>query len=141
MIAHNASHMVGRFINLWHRFTFARYFVASVIALIIDMIIYSIAIMTLVTPSLAAALGYSVGIIIHWLVSSNFVFIGKKRSGSKLQLQRAFFAGSALLGLGLTIGIVQIMTMLGTGAILAKIAAVGISFIAVYAIRKWGVFR
>ena len=141
MIAKNASNLVEQCISFWHRFTFARYFGASVVALIIDMIIYSAAILASIAPSIAAAIGYSIGIIIHWIVSSNFVFIGKKRSGSKLQLQRAFFAGSALLGLGLTIGIVQIMTIVGTGAILAKITAVGVSFIAVYAVRKWGVFR
>lgn len=140
IIGSNVS-LIEKLITYWHNFTFARYFGASLIALIVDIIIYSIAITVSILPSLSAALGYSVGIIIHWLVSSNFVFIGKKRSGGKLQLQRAFFAGSALLGLSLTIGIVQIITMAGIGAFWAKIIAVLVSFIVVYAVRKWGVFR
>lgn len=141
MIANSATHMIQKLSMLWHRFTFARYFGASVVALIIDSSIYGIAILATIMPSIAAALGYSAGIVIHWMVSSNFVFIGKKKNGAKLQLQRALFAGSALLGLGLTIAIVQMLTTLGSGPILAKIAAVGVSFIAVYAARKWGVFR
>lgn len=141
MIASSATHMIQKLSIFWQSFTFARYFGASVVALIVDSAIYGIAILATIMPSIAAAIGYSVGIVIHWMVSSNFVFIGKKKTGAKLQLQRALFAGSALLGLGLTIGIVQMLTTLGSGPILAKIAAVGVSFIAVYAARKWGVFR
>jgi len=92
-------------------------------------------------PSIASAIGYSIGIVVHWMVSRNFVFIGKKREGTKLQLQRALFAGSALLGLGLTIVIVQLLSDAGTGPIFAKLCAVIVSFVAVYATRKWGVFR
>lgn len=92
-------------------------------------------------PSVSSAIGYSIGIIAHWAVSSNYVFIGKKKSGAKLQLQRALFAGSAVLGLAITIGVVQILTDLGSGPLLAKLCAVIVSFTAVYITRKWGVFR
>lgn len=111
------------------------------IALLFDMMIYGGAIIANVMPSIASAIGYSFGIIVHWAVSSNYVFVGKKRSGGKLQLQRALFAGSALLGLGITIAIVQILTTVGSGPIIAKLCAILVSFITVYAARKWGVFR
>lgn len=141
MIAEPASSLLQKLIAYWRSFTFARYFGASVIALIVDMLIYGGAILLSVIPSVASAIGYSVGIIVHWAMSSNFVFIGKKKQGVKLQLQRALFAGSALLGLGITIGTVQILTNANIGPIIAKLCAVIISFFTVYALRKWGVFR
>lgn len=141
MIEKNTDPILNQIASIWHDFTFARYFGASVIALLVDLFIYSGAIMASIVPSLASAIGYSVGIIVHWMVSSNFVFIGKKREGAKLQLQRALFAGSALLGLGITISVVKILSDVGTGPLIAKLCAVIVSFVAVYAIRKWGVFR
>lgn len=141
MIAKPASSMIQKLIAYWRSFTFVRYFGASVIALIVDIIIYSGAILLSIMPSIASAIGYSIGIIVHWAMSSNFVFIGKKKQGVKLQLQRALFAGSALLGLGITIGTVQILTNADVGPIVAKLCAVIISFFTVYVLRKWGVFR
>lgn len=141
MFANRASDMTQKLLALWHKYTFARYFGASVIALIIDIIIYSALITAAMIPSIASAIGYGVGIIVHWALSSNHVFIGKKKSGAKLQLQRALFASSALLGLGITIATVQILTQWGNGAIMAKLCAVIISFFTVYALRKWGIFR
>lgn len=128
-------------LSIWQRFTLARYFGASVIALIIDMIIYGGAVIAGLIPSVASAIGYSIGIMAHWAISSNYVFIGKKKSGAKLQWQRALFAGSAILGLAITIGVVQILTDLGSGALLAKLCAIIISFSVVYISRKWSVFR
>ncbi len=141
MIADTASSLIQKLIAYWQSFTFARYFGASVIALIIDIFIYSAAIFLSVIPSVASAIGYSIGIIVHWALSSNFVFIGKKKQGVQLHFQRALFAGSALLGLGITIGTVQILTSADIGPIIAKLCAVIISFFTVYALRKWGVFR
>lgn len=141
MIADTASSLLQKLVAAWHSFTFARYFGASVIALIVDMLIYSGAILLSIIPSIASAIGYSIGIIVHWAMSSNLVFIGKKKQGAPLQWQRALFAGSALLGLGITIGTVQILTSADIGPIFAKLCAVIISFFTVYALRKWGVFR
>ncbi len=141
MIVEPNPSLIQKLVTYWDSLTFARYFGASVIALIIDIIIYSSAIFLSVAPSIASAIGYSVGIIVHWGMSSNFVFIGKKRQGTKLQLQRILFAGSALLGLGITITTVQILTSADIGPLIAKMCAIIISFFTVYMVRKWGVFR
>ena len=66
---------------------------------------------------------------------------GKTRDGTALHLQRALFAGSALVGLGITVTTVELMGRLGVEPIASKAVAIGISFVAVYAMRKWGVFR
>ena len=126
---------------VWRQFTLTRYLAASVIALAFDLAVFGMGIFLGFDPALASGFGYCVGIIVHWLVSAQYVFVGKRREGTALQLQRAFFAGSAVVGLGLTVGVVAISSATGAHALTAKALAVGISFFAVYALRKWGVFR
>ncbi len=128
-------------LQLWHGFTLTRYLVASVIALAFDVALFSTLVAVEVDPTLASAIGYCAGIVIHWLVSANVVFTGKTREGVGLHIQRALFAGSALVGLAITVGTVELLGRLGVHPVPSKGVAVGISFIAVYAMRKWGVFR
>jgi putative flippase GtrA len=126
---------------LWHRFTITRYLAASIIALLFDVTLFSVLVAMATDPTIASACGYCVGIVIHWLVSANIVFPGKTRDGAALHVQRALFAGSALLGLGITVATVETLGRFGIDPIGSKAVAIGISFVAVYAMRKWGVFR
>lgn len=126
---------------LWHRFTITRYLAASIIALAFDVALFSSLVAMAVDPTLASAAGYCAGIVIHWLVSANIVFTGKTRDGAALHIQRALFAGSALVGLGITVVTVEILGRVGVHPIPSKGVAIAISFVAVYAMRKWGVFR
>ena len=128
-------------LNIWHRFTITRYLVASVIALAFDVALFASMVTLGVDPTMASALGYCAGIIVHWMVSANIVFTGKTRDGAALHVQRALFAGSALVGLAITVFTVELLGRAGLHAIAAKGVAVGVSFGAVYAMRKWGVFR
>lgn len=125
----------------WHRFTITRYLAASTIALAVDIAIFSTLVAIPVDPTLASGAAYCAGIVIHWLVSTNVVFAGKTRDGAALHIQRLLFAGSALIGLGVTVATVEILGRLGLHPIPSKGVAIGISFVAVYAMRKWGVFR
>ena len=84
---------------LWHRFTITRYLAASIIALAFDVALFSSLVALGMDPTIASAAGYCAGIIVHWLVSANMVFTGKTRDGAALHIQRALFAGSALVGL------------------------------------------
>lgn len=127
--------------QLWQRFTLTRYLVASVIALGFDVALFASLIAIEVDPTLASAGGYCAGIVVHWMVSANLVFVGKAREGSALHLQRALFAGSAFAGLGITVATVELLGRFGVHPIPSKAVAVGVSFFAVYALRKWGVFR
>jgi putative flippase GtrA len=126
---------------LWHRFTITRYLAASVIALAFDVALFSSLVAMAIDPTIASAAGYGIGIVIHWMVSANIVFTGKTRDGTALQIQRALFAGSALVGLGITVSTVEILGRFGLDPLASKAVAIGISFVAVYAMRKWGVFR
>jgi putative flippase GtrA len=127
--------------SIWQQFTLTRYLAASVIALAFDLAVFGVGIRLGFDAALVSAIGYCIGIVVHWLVSAQFVFVGKRRDGAALQLQRALFAGSALVGLGITVGVVSLASASGAPAMAAKAAAVAVSFFAVYALRKWGVFR
>ena len=127
--------------DIWNRFTLTRYLAASIVALAFDVAVFSTLLAIGMGAAIASALGYCAGIVIHWLVSSNFVFTGKTRTGAALQWQRILFAGSAILGLAITVATVAIFSGWGLHPVAAKAIAIIISFIAVYAARKWGVFR
>jgi putative flippase GtrA len=131
---------VSSMLVLWHRFTFTRYLAASVVSLAFDLAIFSSLVALHFAASLSSAIGYCAGIVIHWMVSAHVVFTGKSRTGNALQLQRVLFAGSALLGLAITVATVALLSNAGVHAIVAKGVAVGLSFVIVYATRKWGVF-
>ncbi|MEP2990554.1 MAG: GtrA family protein [Parasphingorhabdus sp.] len=124
-----------------NRFSITRYLLASIVSLAFDVALFMVLVAFLFDPGISSAAGYSAGIVVHWLISSSFVFPGKTRDGAALQLQRLGFMGTAILGLGITVSIVSWLTELGALPVLAKGAAVFVSFFAVYLTRKYGVFR
>jgi len=126
---------------IMQRFSITRYLLASIISLAFDVSLFMVLVAFLVEPGWASALGYSAGIVIHWMISSRFVFPGKARIGGALQLQRLGFITTAILGLGITVAIVSWLTELGFLPVVAKGSAVFVSFFAVYLTRKFGVFR
>ena len=132
---------VASAVMLWHRFTITRYLAASVIALAFDVALFASLVALAIDPTIASAIGYCAGIVVHWVVSANIVFTGKTRDGAALHVQRALFVGSALVGLGITVATVELLDSAGSHPIAAKAVAVGVSFTAVYLLRKWGVFK
>tara|TARA_R110000822_G_scaffold146842_2_gene285952 strand:+ start:949 stop:1401 length:453 start_codon:yes stop_codon:yes gene_type:complete len=135
---------VGRLpgpLAILNRFSLTRYLLASVVSLAFDVALFMVLVAFLVDPGWASAAGYSAGIVVHWLISSSFVFPGKARDGAALQLQRIGFIGTAVLGLGITVSMVSWLTSAGALPVMAKAAAVAVSFFAVYLTRKYGVFR
>lgn len=124
-----------------NRFAITRYLLASIISLAFDVSLFMVLVAFDFDPGGAAAAGYIAGIFVHWLISSSFVFPGKERDGMALQLQRLGFIGTAILGLGITVSIVSWLTDFGALPVIAKGAAVFVSFFVVYATRKYGVFR
>ena len=124
-----------------NRFSITRYLLASIVSLAFDVSLFMVLVAFLIDPGWASAAGYSAGIVVHWLISSSFVFPGKARDGAALQLQRLGFIGTAVLGLGITVIMVSGLTSAGVLPVMAKAAAVGVSFFAVYLTRKYGVFR
>ncbi len=121
---------------------FVRYGLASVGALAVDMGSF-LALLALAMPAAAAsAIGYGCGIAAHWLLSSRAVFADTvAERGRERTKQKALFVGSAMVGLGLTAGIVGLADIAGGDPRLAKLAAIAVSFATTWTLRYRVVFR
>ena len=119
-----------------------RYVLASVGALAVDMGSF-LALLSLAVPAAAAsALGYGLGIVAHWLLSSRAVFSdGVAVRGPLRTRQKALFVGSAMIGLALTIAIVGLADLSGIDPRLAKLVAIAVSFAVTWMLRSKIVFR
>jgi putative flippase GtrA len=130
---------------MFRRFTdivFLRYIAASAFALGVDLGSF-LALLALGFPAAAAAAtGYSLGIVAHWLISSRAVFTtGVAERGPVRTRQKAMFVVSALLGLGLTTAIVGLGGTAGLDPRLAKLIAIAASFTLTWLMREKIVFR
>jgi putative flippase GtrA len=119
-----------------------RYALASVGALAIDLGSF-LAFLSLEIPAAgASALGYGLGIVAHWLLSSRAVFADSvAMRGRERTKQKSLFVGSAMVGLALTTGIVGLADVAGVDPRLAKVAAIGVSFAVTWMLRNKVVFR
>jgi putative flippase GtrA len=128
-------------INLFARLTLLRYLAASAAALAVDMGSFLALLAFGMVAAPAAALGYSAGIVAHWLFSSRAVFADSVADrGPQRTRQKAMFVISALLGLGLTTLIVGTGTALGIDPRLAKLVAIGASFTLTWLLRSRLIF-
>jgi putative flippase GtrA len=120
---------------------YSRYIAASAVSLGVDFAVFMAALSTGMMPAIAAACGYVTGIACHWLISSRFVFTGRVADvGTGRRNQQALFVLSALVGLGITTGIVGLGSRWGFDPRLAKGVAIVVSFQATYVLRKRIVF-
>jgi len=119
-----------------------RYGLASVGALAVDLGSF-LALLALGAPAAASsALGYALGIVAHWLLSSRAVFADTvARAGRERTKQKALFVVSAMIGLGLTTGIVGLADLGGIDPRIAKLAAIAVSFTVTWMLRNKVVFR
>ena len=136
------SGMILPMIDRLRRVMLLRYLLASVGALAVDMGTF-LALLALGTmPVLASAVGYSLGIAAHWLLSSRAVFTDSVATERPARnRQKALFVGSALAGLALTTLIVGAGTAIGIDSRLSKIVAIGASFTLTWLLRKRVVFQ
>ena len=137
-----AMHWPAAIIRRFDLARLVRYGFASVAALAVDMGTFLLLLSMQVVAAPASALGYSFGIVTHWLLSSRTVFTDTvAERGPQRTRQKALFVGSALIGLGLTTLIVGGGDMAGLDPRLAKLAAIAVSFTATWLLRSKVVFR
>jgi putative flippase GtrA len=118
----------------------SRYVVVSALALALDFAVFLALNRALGAPTLAGAVGYSCGVVLHYFLSRNFVFSAVR---SKKSTHRMFseFVVSGLIGLAVTAGVIALATgYFGLSPIAAKVLAVGASFVGVFLIRRTIVF-
>jgi len=119
------------------------YLAASGLSLCVDAGLFLLLLGAGLSPVAASALGYGMGILVHWLVSSRLVFADgtAARGTSDRHRQKLFFVGSALVGLGVTTAIVGGGGLFGLDARIAKLIAIVVSFQTTYWLRRHLVFR
>ena len=128
-------------IRLGIRVVYLRYVAASVIALGADMALFLLLIGAKTPPTAASVIGYSAGILVHWLLSSRAVFTeARAKAQGGQHRQRVMFLLSALLGLALTALIVAVGGWLNLEPRISKLLAILVSFQAVWLLRRHIVF-
>jgi putative flippase GtrA len=121
--------------------TAARYVAASGIALAADTGSFLVMLRAGIAPAAAAAAGFMLGMMVHWLVSSRVMFAdGVAAPGPERRRQQALFVAAACVGLALTTLIVGIAAALAINPRLAKLVAVGVSFFTTSGLRHLLVF-
>ncbi|MEO0589272.1 MAG: GtrA family protein [Pseudomonadota bacterium] len=137
--------MTQALVTLFHRLSdvrLVRYGLASVGALAVDVGSFLAFMEAGLHPTPASAMGYSLGILAHWLMSSRAVFQhGVAEGGFARTRQKALFVISALVGLGLTALIVTVGDWTGAQPMVSKLVAIVISFTATWLLRSRIVFR
>ncbi|WP_338467230.1 GtrA family protein [Novosphingobium sp. ZN18A2] len=136
------NELVVPFLQRMRQVTLLRYMIASVGALAVDMGSF-LALLTASVPAVAASsIGYCLGIVAHWILSSRKVFADQvAERGMARTRQKAMFVISALVGLALTTAIVWAATVTGIDPRIAKLVAVVVSFAVTWMLRKSVVFR
>jgi putative flippase GtrA len=125
-----------------HDRRFVLYALASVIALAVDVGSFLALMAVGMAAAIASAIGYSLGILAHWMISSRAVFHATvAERGRARTKQKALFVISALVGLALTTAIVGAGDLAGIDPRLAKIVAIGASFTVTWMLRSKIVFR
>jgi putative flippase GtrA len=119
---------------------FSRYTLVSAVALAVDFGFFMLLCALGVMATLAGIVGYTIGMIVNYILSSRFVFDTAGLDKSQLR-QFCEFAVSGVVGIALTGFVIAISTeMCGFGPVVAKVIATGVSFVAVFAIRRVFVF-
>ncbi|MXO91537.1 GtrA family protein [Pontixanthobacter aquaemixtae] len=119
-----------------------RYLLASIGALAVDVGVFLMLLSANAQAAIASAIGYSAGIIAHWILSSRTVFTDTvAQRGAGRTKQKALFVVSALAGLALTTAIVGGADMLAFDPRPAKLLAIVASFALTWWLRSRVVFR
>jgi putative flippase GtrA len=117
----------------------SRYSAASVLALALDFAIYLLLTAGDMKPVLAGVLGYGAGLVLHFVLSSRFVFVAAAAKAHGRRFGQ--FALSGLAGIGTTAVVMTIAAdVAGLPGLTAKVLAAGASFLLVYWLRCTIVF-
>jgi putative flippase GtrA len=118
----------------------SRYTVVSALALIVDFTVYLLLGAGGMTGALAGAIGYACGLALHYMLSVRYVFDAAAAHKGRSRLITEF-ALSGLAGMAITALVIAVTVDFGGMPLLpAKILAVGISFLIVFALRRSVVF-
>ncbi|MGD9811765.1 MAG: GtrA family protein [Sphingobium sp.] len=133
--------MIARTAHFVWRIRYARYLMASGLALATDLSIFMLLLEAGMAPVPASAMGYVAGLIVQWRISTHIVFSERLAPFiSRRRRQKALFFLSAMVGLSITSAMVGIGGAFGIDPRLAKLAAILVSFQTIYWLRRTVVF-
>lgn len=119
---------------------FIGYFVASAIALAVDMLLL-IQLVKLIHPLAAATIAFLVGLLVCYALTVRFVFT-VRRFGSQRGREAGIFFLIGIVGLGVNDVVIYLFYMVMTIPLIpSKAAAAVISFILNFTARKFLLFR
>lgn len=114
---------------------FARYFVASLAALLIDTAVL-LSTATVLHYLVAASLGFVAGALVSYLLAIRWVF-GQRRLVQRKRAEVGVYALVGVLGLGINdLVIFLAVSSAGLSLLGAKLVAAGITFLFNFALRK-----
>jgi putative flippase GtrA len=117
-----------------------RYGLISVVALGADFMVFLGLTLAGMQPSLAGAVGYLAGLVLHYVLSVRFVFDVARSAKSHARLFSEFVVSGAV-GLCITAGTIAISTDIAhLPPVVGKAAAVVMSFAVVFILRRAIVF-
>lgn len=122
-----------------HGLEFAKYFIVSLIALLVDtgLLLVLARHMHYIT---AATIGFVTGAFVHYLLSVAFVFHQRKLRHRRW-LESSLFVLFGVLALGVNVGVIALcVELLATPLLAAKVVAAGFSFLVGYFLRKLALF-
>ncbi len=119
----------------------SRYTVVSALALALDLGLFLALTRGVgVKAAFAGVVGYSAGLVLHYILSTRFVFDTGSSAKSQARMF-AEFAATGLVGVGITWAVIAAGTEFALlPDVVAKAAAVGTSFFAVFLLRRTMVF-
>lgn len=118
-----------------HWFEFSRYFLASLVALLVDMGVLLLCAQVFYYL-FSVAIGFVLGALTHYCLSILFVF-RQRRLHERRHLELLVFVAAGLLALLINLAVVYVLVeSFGFPLLLAKLFAAGCSFVFAYAVRK-----
>ena len=118
----------------------SRYSAVSLLALLLDYTVYLSLTGAGVRPLVAGVIGYSLGLLLHFTLSTAFVFDATATAKAPARLFGEF-ALSGLVGLAVTACVIASASdVAGLPALPAKLLATAASFLLVYTLRRGIVF-
>ncbi len=116
------------------------YTVVSVVALVVDLVVFRAALLANIRASEAGVIGYTTGMALHYVLSKRYVFAAA--DASKGDARRFVeFVLTGCCGLAITWSIIFLATEAAHAPPLAaKVLAVGLSFVVVFLLRRGIVF-
>ena len=118
----------------------SRYAVVSVLSLGLDFTVYLALADAGYRAAIAGVIGYAIGMLLHFSLSTRYVFKRKSCAKSDARLLTEF-AVSGGVGLVITAAVILVATdMLGLTALVGKVFAVIMSFAVVFLVRRSMVF-